>query len=133
MSKSNYQENQVVEATFGTGSVTPASNLYVSLHTADPGEAGTQPTNEATYGGYARQPIAANTGWTIVNDNAVNAADINFPEATSGSETATHFAIGQNVSGAGEILYFGALSSSVAVSTGVTVKITAGNLSVTEG
>lgn len=35
-----------------------AGNLYVALHTADPGEAGSQSTNEVSYTGYARVAIA---------------------------------------------------------------------------
>ena len=35
-----------------------AGSLYVSLHTADPGEAGSQTTNEANYTSYARVAVA---------------------------------------------------------------------------
>ena len=132
MSKSNFLESGFIEAVFGAGSVSPGANLFISLHTADPGEAGTQLTNEATFGAYARQSVAVPAGWTTGVDNAVNAADITFPEATSGSETITHFAVGDASSGAGNILYFAALTGSVAVTTGVTVKFNAGNLTVTE-
>ena len=46
------------------GSAT-AGSLYVGLHTADPGEAGTQATSEATYTGYARVAVARSAGgWT---------------------------------------------------------------------
>jgi hypothetical protein len=58
---------------------------------------------------------------------------VTFPEATSGSETITHFAIGDAVSGAGNILYFGSLSASVAVAAGITIKFNAGNIVATEG
>jgi hypothetical protein len=133
MSKSNYQENIVIDATFGTGSLSPAANLYISLHTADPGEGGDQTTNEATYGAYARQAIAGGSGWNVAGDQASNAGDVTFPEATSGSETITHFAIGDAVSGAGNILYFGSLSASVAVAAGITIKFNAGNIVATEG
>ena len=45
----------------------PLTNLYVSLHTADPGEGGSQTTNETAYTNYARQPVARTAGgWTPV-------------------------------------------------------------------
>ena len=52
-----------------------AGSLYVSLHTADPGEAGSQTTSEATYTGYARVAVArSGSGWTVTNNQVQNAA-----------------------------------------------------------
>lgn len=43
-----------------------AGNLYVSLHTADPGAGGDQTTNEAAYTSYARVAVARTVaGWTV--------------------------------------------------------------------
>ena len=132
MSKSNFLESEFIEAIFGAGSVTPASNYFISLHTADPGQGGNQTTNEATYGGYARQQIAVPAGWLTGQDSAQNVNDVLFPEATAGSETITHFGVGELSSGVGDLFYLGPLTASVPVTTGVTVKINAGNLVVTE-
>ena len=132
MSKSDFNESRFIEAQFGAGSVSPQANLYLALHTADPGEAGNQSTNEATYTGYARQPIAVPGEWNTSGGQADNALDIEFPEASAGAETLTHFSVGLLVSGAGSILYSDVLSSSVNVVVGVIVKINAGNLVVTE-
>jgi hypothetical protein len=132
MSKSDFNENRFIEAQFGAGSVTPQATLYLALHTADPGDAGNQQTNEATYTGYARQAIAVPAGWNVSGNQADNVSDIVFPEATAGSEELTHFSIGVALSGATNILYKDALSSSVNVTTGVSVKINAGNLIVLE-
>jgi len=68
----------------------------------------------------------------VSGDTASNAAVISFPECTSGSETVTHVAIGTSVSGAGQILYKGALTASRAVSSGITLQFAIGALSVTE-
>jgi len=57
----NADLSTVGDATGLRGS-TVAGSLYVSLHTADPGEAGTQSTSEATYTGYARLAIARSAG-----------------------------------------------------------------------
>ncbi len=58
-----------------------AGSFYISLHTADPGETGTQTTSEATYTSYARVAVArSGVGWTISGGNVSNAAAINFPD-----------------------------------------------------
>lgn len=42
-----------------------AGSFYVALHTSDPGEAGTQATNEIAYTSYARVAVARSAGgWT---------------------------------------------------------------------
>jgi hypothetical protein len=42
--------------------------VCISLHTADPGEAGDQTTSEATYKSYARVSVARTTaGWTVTS------------------------------------------------------------------
>jgi len=115
------------------GSAAPGS-LYVSLHTADPGEAGDQTTSEATYTSYARVAVARTVGgWTVSGNAVTNAAAINFPAATGGSNTITHFAIGRAASGTGQVLFKGALTSpsSLAVSNGITPSFAIGQLSVT--
>lgn len=89
----------------------PLTNVYVSLHTANPGEAGDQTTSEATYGAYARVAVARTSGgWTVTNNQVVNAGAISFPEATSGSNIVTHFATGQASSGAGKVWHYGQLT-----------------------
>src|SRR6478752_2043907 len=102
----------------------PLANLFVSLHTADPGDTGDQTTSEATYTGYARVSVVrTSSGWTVSGTNptkASNAAAINFPACTGGSNTITHAGVGTATSGTGKLLYSGALTSSLAVSNGIT-------------
>lgn len=113
-----------------------AGSLYVSLHTADPGEAGTQATNEATYTSYARVAVARSSGgWTVSGTapaQVANAAAVTFPTCTGGTNTITHYGIGTAPSGAGKLLYSGALGSSLAVSNGIQPQFNAGGLIVTE-
>ena len=112
------------------GSVT-AGSLYISLHTATPNETGNQTTNEAAYGSYARQAVARSTaGWTVTSGTGDNDAAITFPEATSGSETETHFGVGSAVSGTGNLDIYGALTASQAVSSGVQPEFAAGALDI---
>ena len=111
----------------------PLTNLYVSLHTANPGATGNQTTSEAAYTSYARVAVARTSGgWTLTGETITNAAAINFPAATGGSETETYVGIGTLASGSGTLLWFGALTSSLAVSSGITPSIAIGALSVTE-
>lgn len=105
------------------------TDLYLSLHTADPGEAGSQTTSEATYGSYARIAVVRSAvGWTVSGATVQNAALVQFVTATSGSEVITHVAIGTVVSGAGQILVKGALTASRTISTGIQPQFSAGQL-----
>lgn len=108
-----------------------AGSFYVSLHTADPDETGTQATSEATYGGYARVAVArSGAGWTVSGGNVSNAAEVGFPACASGSNTITHFGIGSDPSGAGNLFFKGALTASLAVSAGITPSFASGELDV---
>jgi len=108
-----------------------AGSFYISLHTGDPGEAGNQTTSEATYTSYARVAVArSGAGWTVSGNNASNAAAINFPACTGGTNTITHFGIGSDLSGTGNLFFKGALSASLAVSSGITPSFAIGELDV---
>ena len=134
MSKSNALENDLLKLLFNGTAIaniadnaasSPLTNLYVSLHTSDPGEAGNQTTNECAYTSYARVAVARTSGgWTVTANSVSPVADITFPACTGGSETATHWAVGTASSSTGKILYSGAISPTIAISTGVTPKLT---------
>ena len=141
MSKGDTFENDLVKLIFnGTAianladnaATSPITNLYLSLHTADVGEGGSQTTNEANYTSYARVAVARTSGgFTVTTNTVALVANADFPACTGGSNTITHFAIGTAASGAGKVLYKGALSPSISVSTGVTPRINSGTI-VTE-
>ena len=102
----------------------PITNIYASLHTADP-VAGDQTTSEAAYTSYARVAVARTSGgWTVSANTVVPVAAITFPAATGGSETETFAGLGKSVSGAGELFFCGAISPTIAVSNGVTPSLT---------
>jgi hypothetical protein len=108
-----------------------AGSFYVSLHTADPTETGTQTSSEATYTGYARVAVArSGAGWTVSGNNASNAAAVTFGACTAGSSSVTHFGIGTDVSGAGNLILKGALTATLAVSAGITPSFAIGELDV---
>jgi hypothetical protein len=138
MSKGDTFENDVLKLIFNATAIaniadnaasSPLTNLYVSLHTADPGDAGSQTTSEISYTGYARVAVARTTGgWTVTGNSVSPVAEISFGAMTAGTGgTATHAAVGTAVSGTGKLLYKGALSPTIAVSNGVTPKITTGS------
>lgn len=105
----------------------PLTNLYISLHTADPGISGNQTTHEAAYTSYARVAVARSSGspaWTIVGESAAPNAAITFPTASGGSETETYMGIGSAPTGSGVLYYSGAISPSIVVSSGVTPQLT---------
>ena len=93
----------------------PATNLYVSLHNASPGDAGSQTTNETAYTNYARVAVARTTaGWVISGStptNAQNAAVITFPQCGATGDTITHFGIGLSASGAGTLMAYGTIGA----------------------
>lgn len=109
---------------------TAAGNLEISLHTGTLDDTSTQTTTEAAYTSYARVDVArssaqwTNTAGTIDNDNAIA-----FPAATGGSETETDVGIGSDVV-ANELWIYGALTSSLPVSSGITPQFAAGALDV---
>ena len=115
-------------------STSPATNLYLSLHTADPGVGGSQTTNETSYTNYARIAIARTTsGWDVPSGGATaNAALAQFAQCGASGATLTHVAIGTDASGTGLVLYAGALTSSLAVANGIQPQFAAGALDVTE-
>jgi hypothetical protein len=118
----------VGDATGLRGSAT-AGQLFLSLHTADPGEAGTQAGNEVSYTGYARVGVnraAGAGGFVVTGGNVSPGATVSFPACTAGTATATHFAIGVASTGATMVLYKGAITPTIAISVGVTPQLGTG-------
>ena len=133
MSKNDTFENDLLKLIFNAtaianiadnASASPLTNLYVSLHTSDPGEAGTQDTNETTYTGYARIAVARTSGgWTVTANSVSPAADITFGAWTAGAGTITHFAVGVAVSGTTKALYRGTVTPNIVLGSGVVPKL----------
>lgn len=126
MSKGNTFENELLllifnntnianigDATGLRGSTTPGS-LYLSLHTADPGEGGDQTTNEVAYTGYARVAVArSGAGFTVTGNSVSPAANVDFGACTGAPATYMYWAIGTAASGAGKILYKGVIGTNL--------------------
>lgn len=115
MSIANYAELKILDHLTGTTSWTAPSSVYIKLHTGDPGEdctsnAATEDTREVvTFSAAASGEIAsaATVEWTNV----------------STTETYSHWSLWDAATG-GNALWYGALSSSAAVTAGDTFQIT---------
>ncbi len=109
-----------------------AGSFHVSLHSSDPGEAGNQSTNEVSYTGYARVAVArSGSGWTLTTSTISNTALVQFGQCTAGTATATHFGIGTDSTSTGNLIFKGALTSSLSISNGIQPQFAAGALTVT--
>ena len=141
MSMSNAFETEMLELIFNNAAIAnigdgsglqpsaTAGSLYVSLHSADPGEAATQSTNEVAYTNYARVAVARSAGgWTVSGNTASNTALIQFPQCGASGATATYVGIGTDASGAGLLLYSGQLGSSLTIANLITPQFAAGAL-----
>jgi hypothetical protein len=139
MSKGNTFETELLQHIFqnadialigdaaGLQNSATEGSLYLSLHTSDPGEAGDQTSNEIAYTGYARVAVARNSGgFTVSGNSCTLAADKDFGEMTAGAGgTVTYFAVGTASSGAGKILYKGAVSPTQVIANGVIPRLKA--------
>jgi hypothetical protein len=138
MSKGNTFENDLVALIFNGTPIAniadnaasgPLTDLYLSLHTTDPDEAGSQTTGEVAYTSYARVAVARNSGgWTVSGNTASLTANVDFPACTGGTATANFFAVGTAASGTGKVLYKGAITPSISISSGVTPRLTTGTV-----
>jgi hypothetical protein len=134
MSISNTTETAILKLVFqavawanyaDNAATTPQTNVDVALHTADPGEAGTQSTSEVTYTSYARVSVARTTGgWTETTGTVSPVASITFPAGTGGSGTATFFSTGKTGGGASAILWSGTVTPNIVLGSGVTPSLT---------
>jgi len=132
---SNYLEENLLNLLFN-GDAFSSPSTYVSLHTADPTDAGTG--TEVSGGSYARKLVNANGGASPAWNNAAvdapgyvvdNANAITFATATASWGTVTHFAIWDALSG-GNLLMHGALDTAKTVGTGDTFQFPAGDLNL---
>lgn len=137
MAKSSTFESDLLKLIFNATGIaniadntatSPLTNLYVALHSADPGSSGLQNTNEVAYTGYARVAVArSSSGWTVSGANPTQVAPvaaITFPLCTGLSVTASFFSVGVASSGGSKILYSGAINPNIVISNGVTPQLT---------
>lgn len=133
MSLGNTTENDVMLYIFDSTAPGWAgnANFWVSLHTADPGEAGTATTSEVAYTNYARVAVSRTTGFTVTGNQISNAALLQFPQSGGSGTDCTHFAIVTTSSGAGQVILRGALSATLPTGSGIQPQFAIGALTAT--
>lgn len=139
--KSDYWENGLLKLLFKAtplaniaddAASAPLTDLWVSLHTADPTDGGSQTSSEVTvamWNTYIRKNVARGAGWTVTNNSVSPAADITFAttDATGTGCLVTHFAVGTASSGAGNLLYAGTVTPNITIlptTAGTVAKLT---------
>ena len=146
MSKSAVWENDLLKLVFnniavaglgdanGLLSSASAGVFYLSLHTADPGNAGNQSTYETAYTGYQRVPVARTTaGFTVVNSSVNLTSNVDFGACTANpGSPITHFGIGDSANGVGKLRYSGTLTPNITMATSVVPRITTAANLITE-
>ena len=110
---------------------TAAGNIYVRLHSADPGETGTGDTNEISYTGYSPVAVTRGAGFNVSGAVVSNANTVQFGECTAGTATVTHFSVCVGNGAGAAIVYRGALGATRNISAGITPLFNAGALSGT--
>lgn len=138
MPLSPYADQAILNSLFGKtsnfGALATAPTIYVALSTTTPSVSGSSVTNvtEPSGGAYARVSTAA-TDWNAATEAApavlTNANAVSFPKATASWGTVTYGVL-YDAATAGNVLGYGALSTSTAVATNDTFSIPASDLSV---
>jgi len=124
MSIADYYENKILDHMLRAQAFTPPSTVYVALYTTAPTDAGGG--TEVSGGSYARQAVTFNAASA---GSITNSADITFPQATT--DWGTIVAVGLfDTQTAGNLLWYGNLTTSQTVNNGNIFKISAGNLTV---
>lgn len=123
---SNYLENKVLDHVLTATAYSAPATRYLALFTADTGLETNSPSAEVSGGSYARQTVtfaAASSGTSATN------ATVTFPAATGNWGTITHVAV-MDASTSGNVLFYGAVTTSKTIETGDTFQVTSGNLTI---
>ncbi|MCC6311373.1 MAG: hypothetical protein IT345_10705 [Trueperaceae bacterium] len=128
---SDYLEDALVDHIFRGTAFTAPTTIFVSLHSADPTDAG---GSEVTGTSYARVGVTSGTAaWAATsgtNGLTDNLAAITFPQAGGTWGTVTHVGL-YDAASAGNLLFGGALAASKAIGTNDTFEFAIGDLDIT--
>lgn len=124
---SDYLELKFLDHFLGTASTSAPAAVYISLHTADPTDAGSGAEVSTSGTAYVRKAItfgAASSG------SASNDAAVEFDAATSSWGTITHIGI-WDASSSGNLLFHAALTTSKTIATNDIFKVAIGGVAIT--
>jgi hypothetical protein len=132
---SNYLENKIVGWLNGDALATITGSLYVALYSSP----GVVQDNAATNLIGLTTPRVEVSSWTVTtatgstdgsDASITNAAEIVMTSNSNVAATASHFAV-YDAASSGNLLFHGALSSSVSIALGDTVKFAANSITLT--
>jgi hypothetical protein len=130
---SDFLENELLDHALATGSYTAPAGVYVGLFTSSDStgataanlEAGTL-TNEVSGNGYSRE--SASFG-AATGGSASNSGNITFTASGGNWGTITHVAV-HDASSAGNVLFYGALTTPKTIEDGDSFQIATSNLTI---
>lgn len=124
---SNYLELKVLDHVLGVTAYTAPASRFLGLFTANTGLETNAPTAEISGGAYARQAVTFSAASAGASNSA---ATVTFPAATANWGTVTHVAVMDAATG-GNVLFWGAVTTSKVIESGDTFQVSAGNLTIT--
>jgi hypothetical protein len=125
MSATFYARQKIVDDLTGVAAYAPPP-LYLSAHTADPGDGGSH-ASEVSGSGYARVPLAGVMGAADSSGISINTSVITFGPATADWGTISHFGI-EDASSGGNMLCPGVPTMPRTITTGQPLQIPVGQL-----
>jgi hypothetical protein len=125
---SNYLENKILDHVLTATGYTAPTTRYLALFTANTGLETNSPSSEVSTSGsaYIRKAVtfaAASSGASATN------ATVTFDAATANWGTITHVAV-MDAETSGNVLFWGAVTTSKTIETGDTFQVSSGNLSI---
>jgi hypothetical protein len=125
---SDFLENKLLDHVLTATAYTQPSTRYLALFTADTGLETNSPsaeisTSDTAYGRKTVTFAAASAGTSATN------ATVTFDTATASWGTVTHIAV-MDAETAGNVLFYGALTTAKTIDTADTMQVTSGNLTV---
>ena len=123
---SDYLENALLDHTLRNTAYAQPAVLYIGLFTASTGLEENTPSAEIGGGSYARKTA---TFAVASSGSSATSATITFDTATANWGTVTHVAV-LDAATAGNVLFWGAVTTSKTIETGDTFQISSGNLTI---
>jgi hypothetical protein len=125
---SDFLENKVLDHVLTATAYTQPSTRYLALFTAVTGLETNSPSAEVSTSGtaYVRKAVtfaAASSGTSATN------ATVTFDAATGNWGTITHVAV-MDAETSGNVLFYGAVTTSKTIETGDTFQVSSGNLTI---
>lgn len=121
MSISNYAENKILDHLTGVTSWTMPADVYVQLHTGDPGENGTQNT--------ANNSIRVMANWSSASSGSISITGTVYWVGVNSAETYSHWSA-WDAETAGNCLWTGQFTANVPILVGESFQITSLSLAL---